>query len=1043
MDFIKYAIRKPISVAVMVIFIILFGVIGLYRLPVQLTPDVALPQITVRTIWPGATPYEIEQEIIEEQEEVLKGVQNLAVLESTSHNGLGEITLTFKVGIDLDTALLRVSNKLNEVSEYPENAEKPIIDAAGAQSQPVIWMLLRTKDGDAAEILKYRTFFEDEIRQQIERVAGVGSLYVVGGTETRLDVVVDPVKMARHNVTINEVIGKIRGANRNASAGVLGIGKKDYRIRTTSKFQNIRDPLDVVAYDDGIKRVFLKDVARTTHGYEKNETSVMEKAKEVIVLGVRKEQGANVIALVEQMKKTVEALNNGTLAENGLYFHWVYDQTPYIHRAIDLVQKNVVIGGALAIMVLVLFLRSLTSTVTTALSIPISVIGTFIFLWVLDRNLNVVSLAGISFAVGMLVDNAIVVLENIDRHRRMGKKAFEASYDGAREVLGAVLASTATTVAVFVPVIFIEQQAGQLFRDISIAITFSILISLFVSVAVIPSMTHQFYKRRKRKNGGSDPVGRWGQLLVDALMRISGFFLKNSWTRLTSVVGFTAFSIFLVVLLLPKAEYLPQGNRNFVLGILVPPPGSSFDKRKEIGEYIYEEAKPYVEADYKDGFPQIKNIFYVGSSGLNLFGAQSVHDTEARKLLPLFNRIIYSIPDMFGISFQSGIFQQDITGGRAVDVDITGEKLADIIAAARILYGAIGQKIPGSQILPSPSLEISYPEANIIPNKAKLAANGLTEAELGVYVDVLMDGRKVDDYQPDGRRQVDLVVKGDDAVFTTPEDILGCMIVNNDGELIRVGDVAHVAYAQGMTQVNHLERRRTIQLQVTPPADMPLEAAIDAIDKSLIPALKAGGKLPNVKVAIGGTADKLLETRMALQWNFLLAVTITYLLMSALFENFFYPFIIMFSVPLAAAGGLVGLWLINTYVAPQGFDVLTMLGFIILVGTVVNNAILIVHQSLNNVRYEGYDGVEAITEAVRTRIRPIFMSAATSVFGLLPLVLSTGSGSELYRGLGSVLLGGLAFSTLFTLFVIPSLLAFFIRFERTRTTRAGEAAAYA
>jgi HAE1 family hydrophobic/amphiphilic exporter-1 len=295
-----------------------------------------------------------------------------------------------------------------------------------------------------------------------------------------------------------------------------------------------------------------------------------------------------------------------------------------------------------------------------------------------------------------------------------------------------------------------------------------------------------------------------------------------------------------------------------------------------------------------------------------------------------------------------------------------------------------------------------------------------------------MDGRKIDEYRREGSQQKDLILTGNKTTFSSPEDILKGIIVNGQGSLVQIEDLATLVYTQGMPQINHLERKRTITLQVTPPKDLPLQSAMDIINNEVVAPLKAGGQLKGVDVSIGGNADKLTEARNALQWNLLLALLITYLLMAALFENFLYPLIIMFSIPLAAAGGFMGLQAVNTFIAPQGFDVLAMLGFIILVGTVVNNAILIVHQSLNNVRYNGFQGIEGISDAVRTRIRPIFMSATTSVLGMLPLVLSTGSGSELYRGLGSILLGGLAFSTLFTLFVIPALLAFVIRFERSR-----------
>jgi HAE1 family hydrophobic/amphiphilic exporter-1 len=1033
MDIVKSSIRKPVGISVAVIMVVMFGLIGLNQLPVQLTPDVETPKITVSTIWGGATPYEIEKEVIEKQEEALKGLQGLTKMESSSYNSYGSVTLSFALETDLDDALLRVSNKMNEVTDYPENVLRPKIEAAGAQSSPVIWMFLKIKPETKEHVNHFRTFFEDNVRQHLERVKGVGSLLVFGGTENELHVVVDTERMARHKVTINHIVGAIRAANLNTSAGVLGVGKKNYRIRTVSQFQSPADALEVVIFDDGIRRVYLRDVARVENGFKKDEGAILHNGIQGIVVGVRREQGANVLELSDRLEEKVAWLNEGLLAKNGVFIDWVYDQRPYINNAINLVKRNVLVGGILAVVVLLSFLRSATSTLTTAVAIPISAIGTFVFLWLMGRNLNVVSLAGISFAVGMLVDNSIVVLENIDRHRKMGKDAFGAAYDGTKEVWGAVFASTATTVAVFLPVIFMQEEAGQLFRDIAIAITFSIIISLFVSISVIPALIYQFYKRKKQRPAGRFQKSKVGPIIVEKLMGFSAICLNSPKSRLLTVFLFTAISLGIMAGLKPSAEYLPMGNRNLILNILIPPPGYSVEKLKDLGHYIYNEAKPYFAEDGKDGIPQIKQMFYVGAERFNLFGGIGLHETRAKEMMPLFSRIMHSIPGIFGVSIQAGIFESGIGQGRNIDVNISGQDINKIVGAAQaMMFGLIPAKIPNGQIRPIPSLETSYPEVEIIPNKEKLAASGLTERDLGVYVDVLMDGRKIDEFRPAGVKQIDLVIKGDDPLYRSPEDIMGSTIVNSFGSLVRIGDVSELVYSQGMPQINHLERNRTITLQVTPPADLPLQEAMEIIEKDVIGAMTAGGQLQGLEVSVGGNADKLDETGKALQWNLLLALAITYLLMAALFENFLYPLIILFSVPLAAAGGFIGLRLVNLLIYPQGFDILAMLGFIILIGTVVNNAILIVHQSLNNVRYNGLVGIPAISDAVRTRIRPIFMSATTSVLAMTPLVLSTGPGSELYRGLGSILLGGLAVSTVFTLFVIPALLAFVIDLERSR-----------
>jgi HAE1 family hydrophobic/amphiphilic exporter-1 len=347
-----------------------------------------------------------------------------------------------------------------------------------------------------------------------------------------------------------------------------------------------------------------------------------------------------------------------------------------------------------------------------------------------------------------------------------------------------------------------------------------------------------------------------------------------------------------------------------------------------------------------------------------------------------------------------------------------------------MMFGTIRGMIPGVQIRPKPSLELLYPEVRIVPDRERLKSAGLSARELGVYLDVLMDGRQIGDFKEEGKKKIDLVVKAHDADYDTPEALFDAPITTSGGNIVPVSSLSSLTRTSGITEIRHLERLRTVTLQITPPVEIALQEAMELVQEKVIPELKSKGLLKGMEISLSGAADKLTETRIALQWNFLLAVFITYLLMSALFGNFIYPIIILLTVPLAAAGGLIGLKLVNVLIAPQPLDVLTMLGFVILIGVVVNNAILIIHQSLNNVHLHAMDHRHAVLEATRTRLRPIYMSAATSIFGMLPLVLMPGPGSELYRGLGSVVLGGLALSTVFTVFIIPALLIFFIKMEK-------------
>ena len=555
MDLIRLSIKKPVTIIVGILLVGLFGMIGLQRLPYQLSPDVTEPEITITTIWPGASPYEVEREIIEEQERVLKGIPGLLEMESSSFNNLGTITLKFRIGTLIGDALLRVSNKLDEVPSYPENVEKPIINATGATTSPVIWIILKTMEDNPNHINTYRTYFEDELRQYLERVEGVADLFIGGGTETQMHIILSPEKLAAYGLTIQDVIQVLRAENINVSAGSLGVGRRDYRIRTVAEFKSVQDIQKTVIRSTGQRRVTIADVAEVRFGYEKLTVSMIQNMKNGIAIGVKPQPGTNILEMTDRIERVVRWINEEKLKTQKLYLDWVYDQRPYIRGAIKLVQMDILIGGLLAVAALLLFLRSVTATVVIATAIPISITGTFIFLFALGRNLNVIALAGLSFAVGILVDNAIVVLENIDRHRKMGKSPMEAAYDGTREVWGAVLNTTISTVAIFLPVVFIKEEAGQLFKDIAIAVTCAVLFSLFVSITVIPMFSQKLFSvYGKKKTLRFQFLNSTGDVLVRVIMRMVSFILRNWVTQVLTILFLVILSVLVVFFLLPKME---------------------------------------------------------------------------------------------------------------------------------------------------------------------------------------------------------------------------------------------------------------------------------------------------------------------------------------------------------------------------------------------------------------------------------------------------------------------------------------------------------
>ncbi|MBW2329696.1 MAG: efflux RND transporter permease subunit [Deltaproteobacteria bacterium] len=489
----------------------------------------------------------------------------------------------------------------------------------------------------------------------------------------------------------------------------------------------------------------------------------------------------------------------------------------------------------------------------------------------------------------------------------------------------------------------------------------------------------------------------------------------------------TGLAIGMAWFLMPKTEYLPEGNRELLFGILLPPPGYNLEELDEIAKTVEKDVLPLIahegesEAARKLNLPTVKNFFFVAWGQQAFFGIVSKIQERTRELLPHVYGVLRKIPGMIAIVQQPSLFARGIGEGRSIEIEIKGPEIGRLIMLGRRIYGQVAQLIPNAQIRPIPGLDLGNPEMRVIPNRDRLSRLGMTTADLGRTVDALVDGAKASNYRLYGD-EIDLVVKADEAKLKRTQELANLPIQTPRGERVTLGSLAEIRLEEGPTQINHIDSERAITIQVIPPKEIPLETAMATVKDKVVGPLKAElGTL--YRIELSGTADDLTRTRRALQWNIILALVISYLLMSALFENFFYPFVIMFSVPLAAAGGFVGLLLVNVFIGYQALDIITMLGFVILVGIVVNNAILIVHQALNNMRDSNMGPREAIRESVRSRLRPIYMSAVTSVFGMLPLVLTPGAGSEFYRGLGSVVVGGLLVSTVFTIFLVPALLS--------------------
>ncbi len=1096
MKIVEIAIKQPITVSVGVILAVLSGIVAFDRVPIQMTPEVEDTVIAVTTTWENASPQEVETDVIDEQEERLQNVENLRYMTSISQRGQGQIRLEFRTGTNKEMALREVSDKLREVPSYPLNVDEPVITDSDPESRDFIaWVTLRTTD-PKFDVRTLYDYVDKRIKPRFDRLPGMAEVGIYGGREREVQIRVDPVLLAQRGITPSQFISVIQAMNGNYSGGALADGKSDIRIRAIGRFSDVVQVKNTIITQSDAGPVYIGDVAEVVETYKEPTSFVRNTGVPVIAMSFQREVGSNVIEVMKELQAELSYIRQpGGLLENiaehagvngEIVIEQVYDQTKYIDQALNLVQNNIYLGGTIATITLLLFLRSLRSIGIIAIAIPISVISAITVLVALGRTMNVVSLAGMAFAIGLVVDNSIVVLENIYRHLEMGKKVARAAYDGASEVAGAVMASTLTTLIVFIPILLIEESAGQLFRDIALAICASVGISFIVAITVIPSASSllmRSYDKSMNKFSGNKKK-RVSKFIGNIIRGLS----KSYVLRFLVVAFFIILTVGGTILLMPPIDYLPMGNRNIVFGILNPPPGYNLDQLLEIGNRIEKRMRPAWEAGRRahdeDGnlipfeelevniptlesrteetvervpAPPLEHYFMVGTVGRMFHGGLCSYADRVIDLVPLFQYATAEevTPGIRSFAFQMPVFRIAGRTGSAVNIDLVGPDLSLVTQSANIMFGKLTEKYGVFSVQPEPdNFNIPAPELNVLPDYLALTDLGLTVRDLGLTVQVNSDGAFVGDYDINGE-MVDLKVIADDAVNQTSIDGLKSIpIAGPDGKIVTLESVGDLVRTTEPEQIKRVGRQRAVTLQFTPPRSMPLQEAIEEVNHTITDLKQKRQIDPSVEAQLSGSASKLDAMQTALLGDgtlsgflassLFLALLVVYLLMCVLFQSWIYPFVIMMSVPLATFGGFLALaivhqWsVIDRYMPIQNLDVLTILGFVILAGVVVNNAILIVHQTLNFLSGRSQMDVpadisapqEAIAQSVESRVRPILMSTLTSVGGMMPLVLMPGSGSELYRGLGSVMVGGLLVSTFFTLFLVPVLLSLMFNFVK-------------
>lgn len=1042
------AIRRGTLLTVAVLIVCVIGIAAAFRIPVQMIPDLDVRTISVVTGWSGATPQDVEKEILIEQERYLRTLPTLQRMRSYAETGDARIELEFPFGTDITETMIRVSNALSQVPSYPENVDQPRIYSSSFSENAFMYFRLGPVSGNplALDMDMVRDFVEDYVRPRMERIPGVSQIDVRGGAQRQVQIRVDPERLALRGLSLSDVRDAIRARNRDVSAGDIDADKRRYLLRTVGRFDSV-DALNelIIGHRNGAN-IRLGDVATVQLDHFEVRRLSYSNGERRITLAVRREAGSNVIDIKRAMLPVVDDINRDLLEPNGMTMALFTDDVRYVQESIANVWTNLGIGAVLASLVMLLFLRSSRATLVGVIGIPICTIAAFLGLLAFGRTINVISLAGVAFAIGMTVDNTIVVLESIEQARRRGLDRFEAALSGVRDVWPAVLASTLTTILVFAPVLFVQEEAGQLYSDIAIAISASILASMLVAILVVP--TASAHIGFGATSGAAQTPTPPGRLLkgIDALIATPRRRLACVCLSVGGILG-------AAWLLTPAAEYLPEGEEPKAFTSMIAPPGYNLGEMQRIAEPIQSELNKAVDADpalFERGEARVPSLKFfsmnVGAGNLRVI-AEPTRAADINPMMEALTTWFRGIPGMRAFSARGSIISSNDGGTRAVSLDISGADLGSLYATTQAAYRHAERLFDAPQISSEPSsLSLDQPLIEIRPRWERLAEAGMTVSDFGYAVSALSDGAYVDEFILDDSK-IDIFLFGS-AGNTQDLDRLGQLpLTTPSGAVLPLAALADLQLSVDSETLRRIDGRRTVTLYIVPPREIALETAVERVRNELVPALRASGEAgSDISIDISGAADQLDATQASLSDNFIIAIVLIYLLLVAIFTHWGYPLLILATVPLGLAGGIIGLALLNGGGAVLGalggpqirqpFDMITMLGFLILLGTVVNNPILIVDRTRQNLARGMASVVEAVRDAVSSRLRPILMSTATTVFGLAPLVLIPGAGTELYRGVGVVVLTGLLCSTVVTLTVLPCLLiSLLTRLRRAATPK--------
>jgi multidrug efflux pump subunit AcrB len=1026
-------VRNGLLMTVAALILTVLGVLAASRIPVQMIPDLEVRTVTVQTSWPGATPQDIEKEILIEQEEYLRTVPNLQRLEASASSGRAFIELDFPFGVEMTETLIRVNNALTQVPSYPINVDEPRVYASSFSANSFMFFNISPLPDNprGLDMDMMRDFIEDNVRTRMSNVPGVSDVQVWGGAERQIRVILDPVRLADRGVSITDVRDAIRRRNQDVSGGEIDTGKRRYLLRTIGRFDDVQQLEELIVDRRGDTLIRLGDLAEVEFDHFEIRDLTFVDGDPVINLAVRRETGSNVIDIKYAMLDAVARIDREVLAPAGMEIKLIAEDVGYVEASVRNVWTNLGLGALLATLVMYLFLRSARATAVGVIGIPICTIAAFIGLLATGRTINVISLAGIAFSIGMTLDNSIVVIESIELARRRGMDRFNSAVEGVRQVWPAVLASTLTTILVFAPVLFIKEEAGQLYSDIAIAISAAIMASMLVAITLIPTAAARLTFGTEARHGPTADSG-------GPLMTMVDWLIREPRRRLVTIVSTIVLSLAIIVLLTPPAEYLPEGEEPKTFASLSAPPGYNLETMTGIGLEIQDHFLQFVGDDparFERGEAEVPAIKYlnvrISPGGMRII-AEAVDADRINDLMDAITRKYREYPGMRAFAARGSIISSNDGGTRSINLDLSGPNLAVIYDAALATYRKAEEVFDNPRIRSQPSsLSLSQPLVEVRPDWDRAAELGMDAGSVGYTVAALTDGAYADEFFL-ADDKIDIYLYGSDNGQADLDTLGQLPIFTPQGTILPLSAIATIVETVDTSTVRRINGQRTVTLNVIPPLTIPLETGVEIVRQQVIAALRANGEIPaEVSVDISGASDQLDATKAALAANYPVALIIVYLLLVAIFKHWGYPLLIMTTIPLGIAGGIVGLAVMNGIGAAlpligldsfhQPFDMISMLGFLILMGTVVNNPILIVDRAMRLMNEGAASARDAVREAVHVRFRPIAMSTLTTICGLSPLVFIPGAGTELYRGVGAIVLFGILGAAVVSLTMLPAL----------------------